>query len=92
MFGTCLTVHIVLASFPGLKRRRKAWFHPFAHVLNHGGIPPPPHTIDILAYTRDTRIDTKRNTVHRFIIAAYGMQLTRLYSINRTAAFKVPYN
>ena len=28
-------------------------FQPFAHALNRGGIPPPPHTIDILPYARD---------------------------------------
>ena len=37
-----------------------------------GGIPPPPHTIDILPYTCDAIIDTKRYTVRKFIIAAYG--------------------
>ena len=35
----------------------------------HGGIPPPPHAIDILPYACDAWIDTKRNTVHRFMIA-----------------------
>ena len=66
---------LLLASFPGPKRgRRRAWFQPFAHALNRGGIPPLPHTIDILPYARDARIDTKRNTVRRFIIAKYGMR------------------
>ena len=27
--------------------------------LNHGGIPPPPHTVDILPYARDANIDAK---------------------------------
>ena len=30
-----------------------AWFQPFTHALNHGEIPPPPLTIDILLYTCD---------------------------------------
>ena len=41
-------------------------------TLTLGGIPPPPHTIDILPYTCDANIDTKRYTVRKFIIAAYG--------------------
>ena len=62
-----------LASFPGPKRgRRRAWFQPFVHALSRGGIPL--HTIDILPCARDARIDTKRNTVRRFIIAKYGMR------------------
>ena len=36
----------------------------------------PPHTIDILPYARDANIDTKCNTVRRFMIAMYGMQET----------------
>ena len=48
-------------------------FQLFAHALK---IPPPPHTIDILPYARDTRIDTKHNTARRFMIAKYGMQET----------------
>ena len=27
--------------------------------LNRGGIPPPPHTVDILPYARDANIDAK---------------------------------
>ena len=52
------------------------WFQPFAHALNRSGIPLPPHTIDILPYAHDARINTKRNTVRRFMIAKYGMQET----------------
>ena len=33
-------------------------------------------TIDILLYAHDARIDTKCNTVRRFMIARYGMQET----------------
>ena len=39
-------------------------------------LPPPPHTINILPYARDANIDTKLNTVCRFMIATYGMQET----------------
>ena len=35
-------------------------------------------TIDILLYTHDARIDTKRNIVRRFMLARYGMQETHL--------------
>ena len=44
----------------------RAWFQPFAHVLNSGQIPLPPRTVDILSYNRDTNIDAKCYTVHRF--------------------------
>ena len=44
---------------------------------------PPPHTIDILQYARDARIDIKRNTVRRFMIAKYDIQETHsLYSFS----------
>ena len=59
-----------------MKKRRKGLVQPFAHALNRGGLPPPPHTIDILPYAHDARIDTKRNTVRRFMIAKYGRQET----------------
>ena len=63
-----------LASFPG-PRRRRVWFQPFAHALNRSGISPLPHTIDILPYACDAYdVDAKCYNVHRFIIAAYGMQ------------------
>ena len=58
------------------RRRVRAWFQPFAHALNRGGITPPPHPIDILPYARDVNINTKRSTVPRFMIANYGMQET----------------
>ena len=45
-------------------------------LINHGGIPLPPHTVDILPYACDDRIDTERNTVRTFMIAKYGMQGT----------------
>ena len=41
----------------------RAWFQPFVHVFNHGGIPPLPHTTDILSYTRNVYIDAKRCTL-----------------------------
>jgi len=31
-------------------------------VLNSSGIPPPPLTIDVLSYTRDANVGTKRYT------------------------------
>ena len=49
----------LVASFLGLKRRKKAWIQSFAHALNCGEIPLPPHTIDILPYTCDTNTDAK---------------------------------
>ena len=36
-------------------------------------LPPPPHTINILPYARGANINTKLNTVCRFMIAKYGM-------------------
>ena len=54
-----------------------------------GGIPPPPHTIDILPYARDAHIDTKRYTVRRFIIAAYGMQRNSLDCTHPAADLKL---
>ena len=33
------------------------------YVLNRGGIPPTPHTIDIPLYARDAYIDTKHYTL-----------------------------
>ena len=66
-----------IASFSGPKRRRRTGLVSAVRACaNRGGIPPPPHTIDILPYTRDARIDTKRNTVRRFMVAKYGMQET----------------
>ena len=47
-----------LASFPGPKRRRKGLVSAVRACANRGGIPPPPHTIDILSYAPDARIDT----------------------------------
>ena len=47
-----------------------AWFQLFTHALNHSGIPLPPHTIDLLLYACDANIDTKHNTLSRFMIAA----------------------
>ena len=70
-------VRYVLASFPGPKRRRrKGLVSAVRACANRGGIPPSPHTIDILPYARDARIDTKRNTVRRFMVAKYGTQET----------------
>ena len=46
----------------------------FSHLrmrLNRGGIPLPPHAIDILPYACDANIDTKCYTVCIFIIATY---------------------
>ena len=63
-----------LASLPGPKRRRKGLVSAVRACANRGGIPPPPHTIDILPYARDARIETKRNTVRRLMVAKYGMQ------------------
>ena len=60
-----------------------AWFQPFAHALNRSRTPPPPHTIDILPYACDAIIDTKHNTVRRFMIAAYGMQAHSIVLIQR---------
>ena len=40
------------------------------------GISPPPSTVDILTYPHDARIDTKRNTIRRFMIANNSMQET----------------
>ena len=40
------------------------------HLINRGGIPLLPHTIDILLYTCDANIDTMCYTVCRFTIAA----------------------
>ena len=51
------------------------------HALNRGGIPLPPHTIDILPYARDVNIDTKHNTVRRFMTAKYAMQETHLIAL-----------
>ena len=90
----CGTAHVHMHCCPETKskvrpktkirpeRRRK---QPFAHALNRGGIPPLPHTVDILPYDRDAGIDTKRNTVRRFMIAKYGMQETHsIVLIQRT--------
>ena len=67
----------VLALFPGPKRRRrKGLVSAVRACANRGGIPPLPHTIDILPYDCDARIDTKRNTARRFMIVKYGMQET----------------
>ena len=33
----------------------RAWFQLFDHVLNHGGIPLPLHTLDILPYACDVK-------------------------------------
>ena len=81
-----LLIHVNLALFPGLKRRRrKGLVSAVRACTNRGGIPPPPHTIDILQYARDARIDTKRNTVRRFMVAKYGMQETHsIVLIQRT--------
>ena len=38
-------------------------------LINRGGIPLLPHTIDILLYTCDANIDTMCYTVCRFTIA-----------------------
>ena len=66
-----------VASFPGPKRRRrKGLVSAVCACANRSGIPPLPQTVDILPYDCDTRIDTKRNTVRRFMIAKYGMQET----------------
>ena len=77
--SVCVSVTQHLASFPGPKRRRrKGLVSAVRACANRGGIPPPPHTIDILPYARDARIDTKRNTVRRFMVAKYGTQETHL--------------
>ena len=56
--------------------KRKGLASTVAHALNRGWIPPFPHTVDILPYAREAGIDTKRNTVHRSMIAKYAMQET----------------
>ena len=56
--------------------RKKGLVSAVRACANRSGIPPPPHTIDILPYACDARIDTKRNTVRRFMVAKYGMQET----------------
>ena len=41
----------------------RAWFQPSPHVLNlinSGEIPPPSLTVDVLSYTRDANVGTKR--------------------------------
>ena len=49
------------------------------HVLNRCGILWFLHTIDIHPYICDASFDTKRYTVHRFIMAAYyGVRRTHL--------------
>ena len=53
------------------------------HALNRGGIPLPPHSIDIFPYTCDVNIDTKRNTVCRFMTVKYGMQETHSIVLNQ---------
>ena len=68
---------LCITLFPGLKR-----FPLFVHALNHGGIPQPPHTIDILLYARDAYIDMEHYNVCEFIIAAYGMQKNSLDCIH----------
>ena len=74
----CVSVTQHLASFPGPKRRRrrKGLVSAVCTCANRGGIPPPPHTIDVLPYACDANIDTKRNTVRRFMVAKYGTQET----------------
>ena len=67
--------YTTLALFPGPKRR-KGLVSAVQACANCGAISPPLHTIDILLYARDARINTKRNTVHRFMKAKYGMQET----------------
>ena len=63
-----------LASFPDQKRgRRKGLVSAVCACAYSHGIPQPPHIVDILPYARDANIDTKRNTVRRFMIAKYSM-------------------
>ena len=57
-------------------KRRKGLVSAIRTYANRGGIPPPPHTVDILLYAGDARINTKRNTVRRFMTAKYGIQET----------------
>ena len=38
-------------------------FQPFSHALNRGGMPPLPHTIDILPYTCDANIEAVRGAL-----------------------------
>ena len=71
-----IIITIVPSLIPRPEGGERAWFQPFVHVLNRGGIPPPLHTIGILPYTHDARIDTKRNTVCRFMVTKYGMEET----------------
>ena len=57
------------ASFPGPKRgeEKEPGFSRSAHALNHGGISPPPHTIDTLPYACSANY-----TLRRFITAENG--------------------
>ena len=72
-----VSIYFTPASFPGPKRRGRKGLVSAVHTCaNRGGIPPLLHTIDILPYDCDARIDTKRNTVCRFMIVKYGMQET----------------
>ena len=71
---------MVMVGMAMVRRRRKGLVSAVRACANRGGIPPPPHTIDILPYAHDARIDTKHNTdtVHRFMVAKYGMQEAHL--------------
>ena len=71
---------------PRPEKRGEGWFQPFAHALNCGTVSD---TIDILPYTHDAYVDTKRYTVRRFIIAAYGLQRNSLNCIHPAADLKL---
>ena len=62
-------VGLWLASFPGPKRRRRKGLVSAIRACAN-------RTIDTLPYACDARIDTKRNSVRRFMVAKYGMQET----------------
>jgi len=54
-----LSTWLQLASFPGLREEKRAWFPLFAHVLNCSGIPPLPQIINLRLYTYDVETDTQ---------------------------------
>ena len=49
---------------PERERRKRTWLPLFVHVLNCGGIPPAPQTINLHLYTCDVETDNRCYVVH----------------------------